>query len=151
MNNIIYYFSNPQLTTYNDKVGCKIGSTCDKISRMKTYRTGWSFIPTVHIFNLENENCYIIDTKINESYKYARLNNIGSNGGTEFYDSKILTLEELIIFFVNNKINFNYEILSDEDIKKICSNDYNINYDSLKKDDEQIKISNNCLVLFKYF
>ena len=50
MDNIIYYFSDSKLTSYNNIIGCKIGSTCNRISRFKTYRTGWSFIPNIIIF-----------------------------------------------------------------------------------------------------
>jgi len=137
--NIIYYFSDKKLTSYNDKIGCKIGSTCNRISRFKIDRIGWSFIPKITIFNIWNENCYNIDGKINEIYNNARLNTLGSNGGTEFYDSEILSLDELRKFFKDNEINFEESLLSDEDIKKICSNDYDIDYNALKYDDKQIR------------
>ena len=136
--NIIYYFSDSKLTSYDDKIGCKIGSTCNRFSRFKTYRTGWSFIPQIVIFKILNNCCYNIDAKINKIYNYAGLNNLGSNGGTEFYDSKILSLDELRIFFKTNNIIYDESILSDEDIKIICSYDYIIDYNTLKYDYEQI-------------
>jgi superfamily II DNA or RNA helicase len=137
MENIIYYFSDYHLTSFNNIVGCKIGSTCDKISRFKTYRTGWSFIPQITIFNIKNKICYEIDAKINEDFSSTRLNNLGSNGGTEFYDSEKITLETLRKFFKDNQIDVHEEKLTIEDIEKICSNIYKTNYLSLEKDDNK--------------
>lgn len=45
--NIIYYFSDKNLTTWNDIIGCKIGSTCNIIARIKTYRTGFVYLPNI--------------------------------------------------------------------------------------------------------
>ena len=166
--NIIYYFVDPQLTAYKhitgNKIGCKIGSTCNYINRFKTYRTGWSFIPHITIFNIINitiptiptpaapatptinNTCYYIDAKINQHYADARLNMMGSNGGTEFYDSSILTVSELKKFFTLNNIQFIESSLTDADIAKICSNKLDINYDTLKHDNTHQKLYYNMLI-----
>ena len=96
MEDIIYYLCGSEL--YSNKLkkyGCKIGSTKYIISRMKTYQTGYADkVPLKYYFKI-NHNCYEIDILIQKTFNEYRLINMGSDGGTEIYDSEIITVEKL--------------------------------------------------------
>lgn len=120
MENIIYYLCN-NLTFSTDLniKGVKIGSTKNIISRMKVYQTGYvDLVPLVCYYKID-KNCYEVDYNIQKYYNNIRLNNLGSKGGTEFYDLNILTPFELENFFNKNNINFTKYYLDDYLIKEI--------------------------------
>jgi len=97
---IIYYLSGKCLFSEKlQKSGCKIGSTKHILPRMKTYQTGYSDrVPLICYYEID-KNCYEVDNKIKTHFDKCRLNTMGSEGGTEIYDSEVLTIKKLEEFF----------------------------------------------------
>lgn len=97
---IIYYLSGKCLFSEKlNKSGCKIGSTRHILPRMKTYQTGYSDrVPLICYFEID-KNCYEVDNKIKNHFDSCRLKTMGSTGGTEIYDSEVLTVKKLEEFF----------------------------------------------------
>lgn len=92
--NIIYCLCH-KYYTYSEKLnklGIKIGSTCNIISRCKTYRTGYvDSVPLICYYKV-SKNCYIIDNNLKKHFDGIRFKNTG--GGIEFYDANKLTFKE---------------------------------------------------------
>ena len=116
--NIIYYLCGKSLFCDKLKIkGCKIGSTKYIISRMKTYQTGYADkVPLICYYKID-KNCYEIDDEIKNIFDEYRLRNKGAEGGTEIYDSNIITIKKLEEFFNDNKINFTKYEPSDIDFE----------------------------------
>jgi len=120
--NIIYYLCGVGIYCNKlQKQGCKIGSTISIISRMKTYQTGYSDkVPLICYYKI-NRNCYEIDNEIQVSFNNHRLNTMGSEGGTEIYDSAVITTKKLEEFLIDKGIEFEKYYPTDldyEDYKK---------------------------------
>ena len=103
---IIYYLSGKCLFSEDlNTFGCKIGSTKHILPRMKTYQTGYSDrVPLICYFEID-KNCYEVDNKIKTHFDKYRLNTMGSKGGTEIYNSEVLTVKKLEEFFKKEGIN----------------------------------------------
>ncbi len=116
--NIIYYLCGKSLFCDKLKIkGCKIGSTKYIISRMKTYQTGYADkVPLICYYKID-KNCYEVDDEVKNIFDEYRLRNKGAEGGTEIYDSNIITIEKLEEFFNDNKINFTKYEPSDIDFE----------------------------------
>lgn len=123
MTDIIYYFKLKGLTEWKNITACKIGSTCNIIQRMKTYITGFACFPDLTYYII-NTNCYKIDDNIKKYFNYIRLKTLGSDGGCEFYDSSILTIEILEEYFINNEIIFEKKYLTNEEKNEILMNSF---------------------------
>ena len=128
--NIIYCLRH-KYYTYSEKLnklGIKIGSTCNIISRCKTYRTGYpDSVPLISYYKV-SKNCYIIDNNLKKHFDDIRFKNTG--GGIEFYDADKLTLDVLEHYFVTNNIQFTKYTPDDlffENISKPITNDDKIN------------------------
>ncbi len=147
MINIIYCLFDKNYTySYKlQKQGIKIGSTCNIISRCKTYKTGFiDGVPLICYYKI-NKNCYIIDNNLKKDFDNIR---IKSSGGIEFYDAELLTLNVLEQYFVKNNIHYTKyypdDLLFEQINKPITKNDYdNINKDNLNKDLDQRNIIQN--------
>jgi hypothetical protein len=129
--NIIYCLCHKHYT-YSEKLnklGIKIGSTCNIISRCKTYRTGYvDSVPLICYYKV-SKNCYIIDNNLKKHFDNIRFKNTG--GGIEFYDANILTLDVLEHYFVTNNIQFTKYTPDDlffENISKPITNDDKNNF-----------------------
>lgn len=137
--NIIYCLCH-KYYTYSEKLnklGIKIGSTCNIISRCKTYRTGYpDRVPLICYYKV-SKNCYIIDNNLKKHFDDIRFKNKG--GGIEFYDANKLTLDVLEYYFVTNNIQFTKYTPDDlffENISKSITNDdkNNFNNDEINKE-----------------
>lgn len=119
-NNYIYYLQHEIMTFCNELNlnGCKIGSTCYLIPRMKTYQTGYADkVPLICAYKIINKICYDVDDMIQEYFNDIRLNTLGSLGGTEFYDADKLTTKHLEQFFKQKNIIYDHVDLNEEDFK----------------------------------
>ena len=84
---------------------------------MKTYQTGYADKVTLICYYKIDKNCYEIDDEIKNIFDEYRLRNKGAEGGTEIYDSNIITIEKLEEFFNDNKISFTKYEPSDIDFE----------------------------------
>ena len=133
---MLYDIKNPTrfLSFETNKIGRKIGSTCNMKSRMRSYLTGNPDKVPVECYylikNPELYTCYQIDNMIKIKYDEYR---IKGNGGIEFYESNKITQEVIEDYFNQNNIVWKklYEII-DED-SNLTSEDW----DNLKYDNEQ--------------
>lgn len=132
MCNIIYYIEKNGLTNWNNILGCKIGSTCNIIQRLKTYMTGFVCFPNVTYY-IVNTDCYQIDENIKKDFNHIRLKSLGSRGGSEFYDSSILTLLVLEEYFIEHDIKFEKKSLLNEEENEILSNPFLTDKEELDK------------------
>lgn len=119
MDNIIYYLCGLPLFCHKLNIqGCKIGSTIIMKPRMKNYRTGYpDKVPLICYYKI-NKNCYDIDDKIQHVFNEYRLNTMGSEGGTEIYNSNIITPQKIEKFFRDNEIEFKKCLPSDLDFEE---------------------------------
>jgi superfamily II DNA or RNA helicase len=135
MNDIIYcLFHKKQTKSYKiDIQGRKIGSTRNIISRIKTYQTGFPDMVPLECYYRVSMNCYILDDMIKKDFNKYRLNTLGSEGGTEFYDTTKLTIDELEKYFTSKNIIFEKFTIDDiiNEIKKPLTED---DYDNMKND-----------------
>lgn len=159
MSNIIYYLKGPSTFSTDLNIqGVKIGSTQNIKSRMKTFQTGFADqVPLVCYYKI-NKNCYKVDESIKRDFNKIRLKNLGSKGGTEFYDYNKLPEEKLEKYFNDNKIIFtkcNPEDLLNEIANQPLEIDDLINsqidYYNIKKQEKLSESQINCRFAFKEF
>ena len=104
MENIIYCLL--IFSVKRNKFTRKVGSTQNIVSRMKHYITGNPDPVPLECYYKIDCNCYKVDNNIKQEYDSCRLNKTGDSGGIEFYDSSVLTHEELENYFHRKNIRF---------------------------------------------
>jgi len=131
---LLYDVKNPTrfLSFETNKIGRKIGSTCNMKSRMKSYLTGHPDKVPVECYylikNPELYTCYQIDNMIKIKYDEYR---IKAKGGIEFYESYKVTQEVIEDYFNQNNIVWEklYEVI-DEDSNFTLEDCDNLKYDT---------------------
>jgi hypothetical protein len=127
---------NRYLSLNTNKIGRKIGSTCNIKMRMKPYLTGHpDKVPLecyYQILNPEKYSCYEIDNMIKIDFDEHR---IKSDGGIEFYDVNYITSNIIEEYFNQKGIEWkkfteifvDNEDINDEDLENLK---YDIKYHS---------------------
>lgn len=114
----------------------KVGITTSIKDRDNTYITGEyrrGYFVKIYELNINREELINIDNSLKKKFKY--LNNY-NNGGTEFYDRKIINLIEN---FLLNEVKINFTIKTIDELKRINrTNDIN-NRNEIKLRDYQLE------------
>lgn len=124
---LLFDVHNPNRYYSNEvnKIGRKIGSTCNIKMRMKPYLTGHPDKVPLEcyylIINYDKYTCYELDNMIKIEFDNYRLK---ASGGIEFYDANIVNQNVIETYFTNIGIQF----------KKETKLEYDDNIDMTEKD-----------------
>jgi len=130
---LLYDVKNPAryLSYEVNKIGRKIGSTCNMKTRMKPYLTGHpDKVPLECYYLIKNPElytCYEIDNMIKINFDEYRLK---GSGGIEFYDYSNVTQQVIEDYFNQNNIEWEkLHIVIDEDPNITLDDIDNLKYD----------------------